>query len=95
MASPMADARSAWQLDPGVDHLNHGSFGAAPRLVLAAQQRWRDEMERNPVRFMLETYQPALEEARTRLAAFVGADREGLVFVDNATAGVNLSLIHI
>ncbi|HLE88707.1 MAG TPA: aminotransferase, partial [Candidatus Limnocylindria bacterium] len=33
-----------WALDPGVDFLNHGSFGAAPRVVLAEQQAWRDRM---------------------------------------------------
>lgn len=82
-------ARYAWQLEPGVVHLNHGSFGAAPTAVLVEQQRWRDLMERNPVRFMVEHYQPALEEARAALAAFIGADPAGLVFVNNATAGVN------
>jgi isopenicillin-N epimerase len=84
-----ADQASAWQLDPDVDHLNHGSFGATPIAVLGEQQRWRDEMERNPVRFMVESYQPALEKARDALASFIGADPEGLVFVNNATAGVN------
>ena len=37
-------------LDPGIRFLNHGSFGAAPRHVLAAQARWREAMEREPRR---------------------------------------------
>ncbi|MGH8873737.1 MAG: aminotransferase class V-fold PLP-dependent enzyme, partial [Acidimicrobiia bacterium] len=81
-----------WLLDPGVDHLNHGSFGACPRPVLEAQQRWRHDMERNPVRFVLDAYQPALEAARMELAEFVGAEPAGLVFVTNATTGVNVVL---
>lgn len=81
-----------WSLDPAVSHLNHGSFGAVPVAVQAEQARWRDAMEANPVRFMLEQYQPALEVARTALAEFVGADPEGLVFVRNATEGVSAVL---
>jgi isopenicillin-N epimerase len=81
-----------WSLDETVTHLNHGSFGATPTPVLAVQQRWRDLMEANPVRFMVEQYQPALEAARTAVAEFVGADPANLVFVRNATEGVNAVL---
>ncbi|MEL6981255.1 MAG: aminotransferase class V-fold PLP-dependent enzyme, partial [Actinomycetota bacterium] len=80
---------ATWQLDPDVVHLNHGSFGAAPTAVLARQQELRTEMEANPVAFMLRRYQPLLEESRAALADFVGADADGLVFVPNATYGVN------
>ncbi len=80
---------SIWPLDPSVSHLNHGSFGATPTPVLEAQKRLRDLMEKNPTRFMLERYQPALDAARQRVAHFVGADPAGFVFVNNATSGVN------
>lgn len=83
---------TAWLLDPEYTHLNHGSFGACPRPVLAEQQRWRREMERNPVKFFMQTLQPAIDSARHRLASFVGADPAGLVFVPNATAGINAVL---
>ncbi|HEY5889945.1 MAG TPA: aminotransferase class V-fold PLP-dependent enzyme [Acidimicrobiia bacterium] len=83
---------ATWNLDPGVTHLNHGSFGATPVEVLAEQQRWRDLMESNPVSFMLETYQPALEDSREAIAGFVGADSGGVVLVPNATYGVNAVL---
>lgn len=80
---------ATWTLDPDVTHLNHGSFGACPSEVLDAQARLRSEMERNPVGFMLHTYQPLLEESRKVLGGFIGADTDGLVFVPNATYGVN------
>ena len=83
---------SIWSLDPTVSHLNHGSFGATPTRALEAQQRWRRRLESNPTRFMLEHYQPALDRARERVAEFVGAEPAGLVFVNNATAGVNAVL---
>ncbi len=79
-----------WHLDPHVLHLNHGSFGATPSSVLEAQQRLRERIEANPTRYFLGgDYQAELDAARRVVADFVGADPAGLVFVNNATAGVN------
>ena len=44
-SSPLA---AAWSLDPAVTYLNHGSFGAAPRAVLARQAELAARLERNP-----------------------------------------------
>jgi len=84
---------TAWLLDPEAIHLNHGSFGATPAAVLEAQQAIRTRIEANPTRFFLEgEYQDSLDEVRRVVARFVGADEAGLVFVTNATAGVNAVL---
>lgn len=83
---------SAWCLDPQVDFLNHGSFGACPKAVLERQNALRTELERSPVRFMFRELEGPLDHARERLAAVVGADPEGLAFVHNATLGVNTAL---
>ena len=61
-------------------------------LPISAQSRWREEMENEPVRFMLDTLPDALLAARARLAEFVGASLSRLAFVENATAGVNAVL---
>jgi isopenicillin-N epimerase len=79
----------AWTLDPRIAMLNHGAFGACPRAVLELQQRLRAEMEQEPVGFFLRRMQPLLDESRRTLAALVGADPADLVFVRNATTGVN------
>jgi isopenicillin-N epimerase len=81
-----------WQLDPQVDFLNHGSFGACPRVVLEEQSRWRARLELEPVRFMMHELEPALDVARAAVAGLVGADPEDLAFVTNATTGVNTVL---
>ncbi|MBM3984753.1 MAG: aminotransferase class V-fold PLP-dependent enzyme, partial [Planctomycetes bacterium] len=91
-AAPWSEHARHWALDPAVTFLNHGSFGACPRPVLAAQQRWRERLEAEPVRFMVRELEPALDAARAALAAFVGARPQDLAFVPNATTGVSTVL---
>ncbi len=81
-----------WLLDPTIDFLNHGSFGACPRPVLEAQQRWRDRLEAEPVLFLDRELDRLLAEARREVGAFVGAEPDDLAFVTNATTGVNTVL---
>ena len=81
-----------WPLDPRMDFLNHGSYGATPRVVLEAQQTWRLQLEHEPVRFMVERLEPAFDEARATLGTFLGAAPDDLVFLTNATTGVNTVL---
>jgi isopenicillin-N epimerase len=78
-----------WSLDPTIDFLNHGSFGACPVDVLAQQDALRRRLEAEPVRFMMRELEPLLDDARARVAAFVGAAPADLVFVHNATSAVN------
>ncbi len=90
-------------LDPAITYLNHGTVGAPPRRVLAAQQAIRDEIELQPSRYLLRELSeirvgaprsepPRLRIAAAEVAAFFGARGEDLVFVDNATTGANAVL---
>jgi isopenicillin-N epimerase len=86
------DLRELWGLEPGLAFLNHGSFGACPRAVLEHQSALRERMERQPVRLLGRDLPELLDAARAEVAAFVGADADDLVFVPNATTGVNTAL---
>jgi isopenicillin-N epimerase len=81
-----------WPLDPAVTFLNHGSFGSCPLPVLEFQRELRDRMERQPVKFFVRDLEELLDWARIRLAKFLGGKAENLVFVPNATSGVNAVL---
>ncbi len=87
-----AGVRNQFLLERGIVFLNHGSFGATPRAVMAAQRRWQRRMEAEPVRVMTRELRHALPEAGAALARFMGAEPADLVFVENATAGVNAAL---
>jgi isopenicillin-N epimerase len=84
--------RDAWDLDPDFLTVNHGSFGATPRIVRAAQRAWQDRMERQPTRFMTSDLPAALRQAAGMLGLFLNAAGQDLAFVDNATTGCNAML---
>jgi isopenicillin-N epimerase len=87
-----AELKKHWPLDPKVVFLNHGSFGSCPMAVLKFQRALQKRMERQPIHFLVRELEPLLDGARAALAQFTGARPEDLVFVPNATSGVNTVL---
>ncbi|NJN48799.1 MAG: aminotransferase class V-fold PLP-dependent enzyme [Alkalinema sp. RL_2_19] len=81
-----------WHLDPTIAFLNHGSFGACPIPVLEYQQSLRLKLEQQPLQFLARDIEDRLDEARSHLAQFLQASPANLVFVPNATTGVNAVL---
>lgn len=84
--------RSHWLLDPEVVFLNNGSFGATPIEVLEVQHQWQRRFEREPIEFVRRYLHRELRAAAETMAAFLGARSDDLVFVENATTGVNAVL---
>lgn len=82
--------RNHFLLDPDLVFLNHGSFGACPTEVLDAQRDWQRRMERNPVAFLGRQSAELLSAARDCLGTAMGARGADLVFIPNATTGVNI-----
>ncbi|SCG69983.1 aminotransferase class V-fold PLP-dependent enzyme [Micromonospora coxensis] len=89
---PIPGARLLFSLDPAVSYLNHGAFGAVPVNVQRTQQRLRDEMEANPLRFFTQGLVDRITHTRRHLAAFLGADPDGTALIGNATTGAAVVL---
>ena len=77
-----------WSLEPQIAHLNHGSFGAVPKIVAAAQREIQQLEESNPNLFFRTTLPKLHDEARTFVAAWLGVSPDLFVFVPNASQGV-------
>ncbi len=86
----MDNLRSLFLLRPDIVFLNHGSFGACPRPVFEAYQNWQLELERQPVEFLGRKFNVLMQQAREALGAYVGAAANNLVYVPNATVGLNM-----
>ena len=76
-------------LRPDVIFLNHGSFGACPKPIFDNYQAWQLELEREPVEFLGRRFYALMQSARESLAAYVGAQPDEIVYVPNATTGLN------
>ena len=83
---------SLFLLDPEVTFLNHGSYGACPKPVFEAYQRWQLKLERQPVAF----FNPEngitkwMREARVAMAGLLNTSPESIVGLTNATYGLNI-----
>jgi isopenicillin-N epimerase len=86
----MPNLKQYFLLDDDVIFLNHGSFGACPRPVFQVYQSWQARLERQPVLFMGREYSDLLREARTALAGYLHTLPGNLVYIPNATFGVNI-----
>src|SRR5437868_1837935 len=84
--------RDRFLLRPDVIFLNHGSFGACPRPVFEAYQAWQLELERQPVEFLSthRRFPRLMRQAREALGAYLGSHPDDLVYVPNATTGLNI-----
>jgi isopenicillin-N epimerase len=87
---PIAEAGRHFLVRPDIAYLNHGSFGARPRPVFEAYQRWQRELETQPVEFLGRRLSGLLAEARAKLGGYMGTSPDNLVFVPNATHGMNI-----
>lgn len=81
--------RADFLLAPDVLHLNHGSYGATPKAVIAACDGWRARMEADPSPFYWHALRGHLRMALERVGRFLGGRGEDWVFTENATVGLN------
>ena len=93
--------RSEWMIDPTVTYLNHGTVGAPPRTILAAQRALQDQIESQPAAFLLRELADEgatgktnvrMRTAMSPVASYLGVHEPDTAFVDNTTTGANAVL---
>ncbi|KAK3701075.1 hypothetical protein LTR37_015637 [Vermiconidia calcicola] len=72
--------------------LNHGSYGAFPAAVRTYQRSLQDQTESRSDAFIRFKAPSLLLESRTAIAGLLQVPRQTVVFVPNATTGVNTVL---
>jgi hercynylcysteine S-oxide lyase len=78
--------------DPSYRPLNHGSYGAFPKVVRAKQRELQDKTEGRSDPFIRFTVPKILRESRAAVAPLLGASMKEVVFIPNATTGINTVL---
>lgn len=86
----MTSIKKEFLLDPDIIFLNHGSFGATPIPVFEIYQAWQRRLERQPVLFLGRQFNDLLYQSRQALCAYLNAAPDDLVYIPNATHGVNI-----
>jgi isopenicillin-N epimerase len=81
-----------WLLNPQIHYLNHGSYGATPLPILEYQQKLRQQLENQPIHFFARELEALLDRAKESLGSFISAPSPDLVFLPNATWGINTIL---
>ncbi|CAK0766672.1 isopenicillin-N epimerase [Azospirillaceae bacterium] len=85
--------RQFWRFHKDTVYLNHGTVGVTPIPVLETQIALRNEIEAAPGPYFANHHHPRLRQAANRVAQWLGAnEKDSLVFVDNATTGINAVL---
>ncbi len=86
----MKNLKEQFSLNPKIHFLNHGSFGATPKPVFKTYQQWQKRLERQPVLFLGREFDALMAEARNALGNYLHVNPNDLVYIPNATHGVNI-----
>jgi isopenicillin-N epimerase len=82
-------SKDDFKLRKDIHFLNHGSYGACPKILLDEQKKWINLMEEQPVLFFRELAS-RMQESRQALADYVGAKAPNICYVTNSTFAVNV-----
>lgn len=77
-------------LNPKINYLNHGSFGACPKPIFDDYQKWQLMLEQGPCQFIVNTGVKYLETSKKMLSDYINCNPKDLIFVPNPTMAMNI-----
>ena len=83
---------SQFDFAPTFTPLNHGSFGAYPRVIQDKQDAFQKQCHERPDTFIVYNLPNLIDDSRKAVAPLLGVETDEVVFVPNATTGVNTVL---
>jgi len=81
--------RAGFMLRPGLSHLNCGTIGATPRVVVEAHAAALWDVESDPQANVFGAPSHRMEEVRAHAADFLGATLDEVALTRNTTEGMN------
>ena len=81
--------KSLFSLDPEVTYLNHGSFGACPKVIFDTLVSFQKKLEFEPVNFLDNHLYQYLKESRSALSNYINCDRDDIAFFPNPSTALN------
>ena len=78
-----------FSLDPDVTFLNHGSFGACPKVVFETLIKFQKKLEYEPVKFLAYDIYQYLKESRETLSKYINCHSDDIAFFPNPSTALN------
>ena len=78
-----------FSIDPDVTYLNHGSFGACPKVIFDSLIKFQKQLEFEPVNFLSNDFFQYLKESRSALSNYINCDRDDIAFFPNPSTALN------
>jgi isopenicillin-N epimerase len=88
----LPNLRDQFMLAPSLKLLNHGSFGAVPRVVFDEHTLWRTRIENDPVEILARQSPKLIDAAKSAAGNSLGMNPADFGLVTNATEGINCVL---
>ena len=84
-----SEYKPLFSLDPNVTYLNHGSFGACPKVIFNSLINFQKQLEYEPVKFLDYHLYEYLKESRLALSNYINCDRDDIAFYPNPSTALN------
>jgi selenocysteine lyase/cysteine desulfurase len=84
--------KAHFQFHPSYTPLNHGSFGAFPRFIQETQAHYTTLAQERPDTFIVYDLIHLVDKSRHAVAPLLGVPVDEVVFVPNASTGINTVL---